>query len=235
MTRRVDERGRLRRAGLGAAIALTAAVAALPAQPAGAAPERPATVNVVHGIPGVAVKVCVDGKPAVRDFRYGEKVVGATLPSGTHRVRVVPAGKACSARAVLKKKYDLQAGKNYTIVAALRPSGAPALAAFVNRVHPTDAGMARLTVRHTAEAPAVNVWAGSTRLIGGTGFTWGEGRTFAPPKGTYRVKVTLPGSRRAVIGPRPLTLRAGKAYQVYAVGAPGDYRLVVVGVHVGDR
>lgn len=223
------------RAGLGLAVAFIAAVASLLTQPAGAATAGTATVNVVHGIPGVAVKVCVDGKPAIRDFRYGDKVVGVALPAGSHRVRVVAAKAACSAKAVLKERYHLKADADYTIVAALRPSGAAALPAFANKVRPTDAEMARLTVRHTADAPAVNVWAGSTRLIGGTGFTWGEERTTAVPAGTYRVKVTLPASRKAVIGPRHLTLRAGRAYQVHAVGTPDSYRFVVVRVRVGTR
>ena len=233
MSRGNDRHGRGWRAGLGLAVAVVAAITSVPTQSTSAAAAGTATVNVVHGIPGVAVKVCVNGKPAIRDFRYGEKVVGVGLPTGTHRVRVVPAGKRCSAPAVLKRRYDLEANANYTLVAALRPSGTAALPAFTNRVRPTDTGMARLTVRHTADAPAVNVWAGSTRLIAGTRFIWGDQRTAAVSAGTYRVKVTLPGSRKAVIGPRHLTLRAGNAYQVHAVGTPDRYRLVVVRVHVG--
>jgi hypothetical protein len=194
-----------------------------------------ATVNVVHGIPGLKVNVCVDGDPAVRNFEYGEKVVGVALPAGAHRVRVVAAGKPCSAAKLLKRRYMLEPGKNYTIVAAVRPSGAASLAAFTNRVRPTDAGKARLTVRHTAHAPAVNVWASRTKLIGGTRFSWGDGRTLAVPHGTYRVKVTLPGTTAPVIGPKRLTLRSGKAYQVYAVGTPHHYRLKVVGIRVGSH
>jgi hypothetical protein len=231
----------VRKAGLATSMALAAAAMTIPATSAAAtvmpqaASARNATVNVVHGIPGLDVKVCIDGQPAIRGFQYGEKVVGVALPAGTHRVRVVAAGKACSSAKLLKHRYKLEPGRNYTIVAAVRPSGAPTLAAFNNRVGPTDAGKARLTVRHTAQAPAVNVWANGTKLIGGTGFTWGEQRTFAVPHGTYRAKVTLPGSKAAVIGPARLKLRTGKAYQIYAIGTPGQYRLAVVKVGVGTR
>jgi hypothetical protein len=217
------------------AVAVLAVLASLLGQAASAAADRKATVNVVHGIPGVAVKVCVDGKAAIRDFRYGEKVVGVALPAGTHRVRVVPATEPCSAPALLKERYRLDGGRNYTLVAAVKPSGKPTLAAFVNRVRPTEEGKARLTVRHAAAAPAVNVWAGSAKLIGGQKFTWGDQKTLAVPKGTYRVKVTLPGDREPVIGPRHLTLRAGNAYQVHAVGTADRYRLVVVPVRVGSH
>lgn len=220
-------------AAIGAALAAPGpASAALPAE-SSVAKTQAAKVNVVHGIPRVKVKVCVDGKAAIRGFTYGEKVVGVPLPAGQHRVRVVPAGKGCHAAAILKDRYRLEAGKNYTIVAGLKPSGTPRLKAFVNRVGPVDAGKARLTVRHTAQAPAVNVWAGSTKLIGGECFTWGHSRTFTVPKGEYRVKVTLPASKKPVIGPRWLTLDAGKAYQVHAVGKAGHYRLIVVRVPVG--
>ena len=47
----------------------------------------------------------------------------------------------------------------------------PNLKAFVNNVKPTAAGKARLAVRHTAQAPAVNVWGGSSKLVSGTSFT----------------------------------------------------------------
>jgi len=192
-----------------------------------------ATVNVVHGIPGVAVKVCVDGAAVVDHFRYGSTIVGAALPAGNHTVRVVPAGKRCASPAVLTQSYALQAGLNYTVVATLNASGTPNLKPYVNDVSRTRHGTARLTVRHTAQAPAVNVWAGSTKLISGRSFTWGSSATLGVPAGSYRVKVTLPSSAKPVIGPATVALGAGKAYQVYAVGSPGHYQLVSIVVNVG--
>ena len=224
--------GRSARAwSLGVAVAATGLASGLLAAPAGAAGT--AKVNVVHGIPGVAVKVCIDGKGAADNFRYGNKIVGAVLPATTHKVRLVAAGKSCGASPILASTYALEAGHNYTIVANLDAGGTPNLKAFVNNVKRTAAGTARLTVRHTAKAPAVNVWAGSSKLIGGTHFTWGKSATLGVPAGTYSVKVTLPGSSEAVIGPASKTLRAGRAYQVYAVGSPGHFRLVTINIPVG--
>jgi len=221
------------RAALAVAVTAAGMTTALVSPPATAA--APATVNVVHGIPGVAVKVCVDGKAVVDNFRYGHTIVGAKLPPTTHKVRLVAAGKPCRSTAILKSRYTLAKGRAYTIVANLDASGTPNLKAFADNAKPTPSGAARLTVRHTAEAPAVNVWANKARLIGGTGFTWGKGATLGVPAGTYRVKVTLPGSRQPVIGPTSKTLAAGHAYQVYAVGGPGHYRLITVKSHVGTR
>lgn len=233
------KRGRLAAAGVTAAAALTATALALPAQASTAQTASghggTARVSVIHGIPGAAVKVCLDGQAAIRGFTYGEKVVGARVPAGEHRLRVVAAGRSCHSEAILRSHYRLQAGKNYTIVAAVKPSGTPRLKAYGNRVGAVDEGTSRLVVRHTAKAPAVNVWANGAKLIGGHRFTWGDSRTFAVPRGHYRVKVTLPGSNQPVIGPRRLALRAGNAYQVYAVGMSGHYRLIVVKTHVGTH
>jgi len=226
------------RRGFRACVAGTAVVAAGVAAGMAATPATAAgtsTVNVVHGIPGVAVKVCVDGKAAADHFRYRDTITGAKVAATTHKVRLVAAGKACAAPAILTSSYTLQAGRNYTIVANLNAGGTPNLKAFVNNVKPTAAGKARLTVRHTAQAPAVNVWAGTTRLVGGTSFTWGKSAAFAVPAGKYSAKVTLPGSKKPVIGPASLMLRQGRAYQVYAVGSPGHYGLVTVKVPVGTR
>ena len=221
------------RAALGVAVAAAGLTAGLVAAPATAAGM--ATVNVVHGIPGVAVKVCVDGQRVVDNFHFGDKIIGARLPASMHKVRLVAAGRSCHAPAILKSRYTLAKGRNYTIVANLDPVGTPNLKAFVNKTKPTATRTARLTVRHTAQAPAVNVWADKTKIVAGTNFTWGKGTTLAVPKGTYKVKVTLPGSRQPVIGPTMKRLAAGRAYQVYAVGAPGHYRLITVKTHVGTR
>ena len=231
MSRALTVRRPVRLGMLGVTVAAAGLTAGLVAVPANAATT--AKVNVVHGIPGVAVKVCVDGKSVADNFRYGSTIVGAALPATAHKVRLVAAGKPCGATAILKSAYTLAAGRNYTIVANLNASGTPNLKAFVNNVKSTAAGKARLTVRHTAKAPAVNVWAGGTKLISGRQFTWGKSATLAVPSGTYRVKVTLPGSSKAVIGPASKTLTAGAAYQVYAVGSAGHYRLITIKIPVG--
>ena len=179
--------------------------------------------------------MCVDGGSVADNFRYGNKTVGAQLPAGAHVVKLVAAGAQCTSSPILSEDYTLADGVNYTIVANLNAAGTANLLAFGNNVHKVDVGMARLTVRHTAEAPAVNVWASGSRLIDGTSFTWSKSRKFDVPSGTYRVKVTLPGSSNAVIGPVTLHLSAGKAYQVYAIGSAGHFRLVAVGTPVGTR
>lgn len=194
-----------------------------------------ATINVVHGIPGLDVDVCVEGAKAIRNFNPGEVVAGVKLPPGTYHLGVVAHGTPCSAE-VLAADATVTGGRNYTVVANLNASGDPNLKIFTSNVSKVDEGTVRLQLRHTAAAPAVNVWADGARLNAGNRFTWGERRVRIVPDGAYRVKVTLPDSTRPVIGPVQLHLQAGYAYQVYAWGSAGTgYDLAVVPVHVGQR
>jgi Domain of unknown function (DUF4397) len=195
-----------------------------------------AKLNVVHGIPGVTVDVCVDGSKAIPNFQPGDVVKGVALPAGSHTFKIVAQGDACSDPGILVVTTPLMAGKNYTAIAALNPKGNPKLLLFTNNVNPTKPGNARLTVRHTADAPAVNVWANGAKLIGGNDFTFGDSATLGTPRGVYAAWVSLPGDFNPVIGPAVLELKAGHAYQVYAWGNGTDgYNLAVVGLNVGTN
>lgn len=224
-------RTRLLGISIAAALMFGAMSAAIPASAAGKA-----TLNVVHGIPGVTVNVCVDGSEAIPDFQPGDVAANVQLPAGSHTFKLVAQSDTCGDTAILKKTTDLDAGKNYTVVANLNDTGAPNLKVFRNNVAKTAPGAARLTVRHTADAPAVNVWTNGARLIGGTHFTWGESATLPVPRGVYAAWVSLPGEVQPVIGPAVLVLRPGYAYQVYAWGDGTDgYHFAVVSLAVGTR
>jgi hypothetical protein len=219
--------------GLGLAATMVAGLFGL-AGPATAAAN--AKVNVVHGIPGLTVDVCVDGAKAIPDFQPGDAVKGVALPAGSHTFKIVAQGDACSASAILSVSPTLEAGKNYTAIANLDDTGAPNIKLFTNNVNPTKPGNARLTVRHTADAPAVNVWANGGKLIGGKDFTWGRSASLQTPRGIYSAWVSLPGDFEPVIGPAVLQLKAGVAYQVYAWGdGTNGYHLAVVNLNVGTN
>jgi hypothetical protein len=222
----------MRKRLLGSAIAGVIAVATLAAGPASAAD---ATLNVVHGIPGVDVDVCLNGTEAISDFNPGEVVSGVALPAGSYDVKIVAKGDDCSDAAVLEADdVALAAGRNYTAIAHLTAGGDPTLGLFVNKVKPVRRGTARLQVRHTAAAPEVDVWANGARLV--TGLVNGDTATAAVPKGIYAAWASMPGEIQPVIGPAVLRLRGGHAYQVYAWGSGSAvYRLAVVDVAVGTR
>jgi len=222
---------------IGLAVALATTMALFGGSPAQAAHTPKFTLNVVHGIPGLTVDVCVNGAKAITGFEPGDVVSGVRLPEGEYRLKVTPAGEPCGA-AVLSAMADLAGGRNrnYTVVANLDDEGAPNLALFRNNTRKTESGEARVVVRHTADAPAVNVWANGSALNRGRRFVWGEQRRFDVPKGDYEVFVSLARQSDPVIGPADLSLEAGVSYQVYAWGnGASGYGLALIPLEVGQR
>jgi hypothetical protein len=194
-----------------------------------------ASLNVVHGIPGVDVEVCVNGSIAIPDFNPGDVVTGVSLPAGMYDVKIVASGGACGAPAILEANgIELSGGNDYTAIAYLAANGDPTLGLFKNNVRPLNPGKARLTVRHTAAAPAVDVWANGGVLL--SDVENADSATMTVPTGVYGAWVSLPGDYEPVIGPAVVKLTKGNAYQVYAWGdGTAGYRFAVVGLKVGVK
>lgn len=222
----------MRKRLLGLGVAATLAVSMLGV---GTASAADASLNVVHGIPGVDVEVCVNGDVAIPGFTPGEVVTGVALPAGAYDVKIVAAGDTCDDAAILEATgVELASDRNYTAIAYLSEDGTPTLGLFRNNVRPVPARSARLTIRHTAAAPAVDVWANGGVLL--QDVPNGASATMRVPAGVYAAWVSLPGDHAPVIGPAVLKLAKGTAYQVYAWGnADAGYDLAVVGVPVGGR
>ncbi len=111
----------------------------------------------------------------------------------------------------------MPAGANATVVAHLTADGQPALTPFVNDVSAVAAGQARVTVRHTAAAPAVDVRAGGTPVA--PGLTNPNEATLTVPAGTVSADVVLAGTQTVAIGPADLALAEGTTTIVYAWGS----------------
>lgn len=223
----------MRKRFLGLAIAASVAISVLGVGTAGAASK--AKLNVVHGIPGVDVNVCVNGSEAIPDFNPGEVVTGVALDAGTYDLKIVAGADNCGDAAILSANdVELMGGKDYTAVAHLDEGGAPTLALFKNNVKALPKATARLTVRHTAAAPEVDVWANGSVLL--KDVPNGASATMKVPTGVYATWVSLPDDYEPVIGPDVLKLRKGSAYQVYAWGnGTAGYDFAVVKVQVGVK
>jgi hypothetical protein len=191
-----------------------------------------AMVTVIHGIPNTPVDVYVDdaaaaGAPALPNFQPGTVTAPIALAPGPHQVTIFAAGTKVSP--VLNVSETLTANENVSLIANLDGAGAPALSAFVNDVSMIPAGQARLVVRHTAAAPAVDV-----RADGAVAFpnlVNGQQAAADLAPGTISADVVLAGTPTVVIGPAPLTLTAGTETIVYAIGSatanPNTLGLVV--------
>jgi hypothetical protein len=96
----------------------------------------------------------------------------------------------------------------------------------VNDTATLKAGMARLIVRHTAQAPAVDVRAGGKPVF--SGLTNPKEAMADIPAGTVKADVVLAGTSTVVLGPKNLDLAAGKDTIVYAIGSASGKSLALV-------
>jgi hypothetical protein len=204
-------------AGLGLGVLATPAAAASTSK-----------VSVVHGIPGATVDVYVNGKRTLDDFKPGTVAGPLDLPAGSYDLKVVagdaPNGNA--AAVVEAKGVQVPGGANISVVAHLDASGKPKLTPFVNDVSKIAAGKARLVVRHTAAAPAVDVRANGTPAF--KGLTNPNEAKADLPAGTIKADVVLAGKTEPVIGPVDVNLKEGTSTIVYAIGSAKDSTLGVV-------
>jgi hypothetical protein len=180
-----------------------------------------AHVTVVHGIPNTPVDVYVNGTDVLPDFKFGTVSPTLSVPPGTYAVAVKAAGTSTT---LLSATETLTANENATIVANLTTEGTPTLTVFANPTTPAPAGDAWVLVRHTADAPAVDVYAGSTKVV--TDLTNpNSAGPLAVPAGTVPVSVAVNPSTSSspkVIGPVDLPLVAGHVYIAYAIGAVAE-------------
>lgn len=185
---------------------------AAPATPAGAA-----TIMLLHGIPATNVDVEVDNAVVVPNFKFGQMQNLSALSGTTLKgLKVKVAGT--STVAIDAGDVALPATGNYTVVAHLDAAGAPKLSVFSNDTVVLAAGKGRLTVRHTAAAPAVDIRAnGAVAFANLTNPNEAKADLAA---GTISADVVPAGaSSPVVIGPANLTITSGSSLIVYAVGS----------------
>ena len=206
------------------AIATGASVGVALAAPLSAHAAGTAMVSILHAVPNTPVDVCANGKALLTNFQPGTLTDPQSLPAGSYDLKITAANSGCGAAAVLEAKgVNVPAGANITVVAHLDAAGAPKLTPYVNDVSAVPAGKARLTVRHDAAAPAVDVRAGGAAVI--TNLTNPNEKSLVTNAGTVSADVVLAGSTTVVIGPADVTLKEGTSTIVYAWGSASQNNL----------
>ncbi|EWT03621.1 hypothetical protein N865_09245 [Intrasporangium oryzae NRRL B-24470] len=201
------------------ALALAPAAFALPAHAAGEA-----TVSILHGVPGATVDVYANGKALLTNFKPGTLTDPVMLPAGTYDLKVTAAGAGAGGAAVIEAKgVKVPADANITVVAHLDANGKPILTPYVNDTSKVPAGQARVTVRHDAAAPAVDVRANGTPVF--KNLTNPNEAKGVVKAGTIKADVVLAGTDTVAIGPADLTLKEGTNTIVYAWGSAADKNL----------
>jgi hypothetical protein len=216
----------MKRIAAAAVFALVAGIAVLGTGGAAGAAEN-ASVSVVHGIPNTPVNVFVNGDLTLRNFRPATVAGPLSLPAGSYEVTVFPAANtAGTGNPVIRATAQVPAGGNVSLVAHLSAQGQPTITPFVNDVSKLAAGQARLVVRHTAAAPAVDVRAGGTPVI--RGLTNPKQQVLNLPAASVNADVVLAGTSTVAIGPADVNLKEGTATIVYAIGSAEQRTLALV-------
>lgn len=208
------------------AVLAAAAVALIGAAPAHAAAAT-SKVYVVHGIPGTPVDVWVNNVKTLPNFQPKDVAGPLDLPEGSYNLALTAPGAADTSAAILKVDgAAVPGGANLTLVAHLKADGSPTITPFVNDVSPVGAGKARLVVRHTAAAPAVDVRAGGTPVF--SNLTNPNEAKADVAAGSLSADVVAAGSTTVVLGPTTLNLAEGTSTIVYAIGSLDKKTLDVV-------
>ncbi|HYQ74866.1 DUF4397 domain-containing protein [Cellulomonas sp.] len=200
-------------AGIGSALLVAAA-----ALPATAATGGTASLAVLHGVPDLTVDVYVDGTRTLDDFTPGTLAGPLDVPAGAHTLAITAADAADDSQpAIGPVDVTLEAGGSYTAVAHLTATGDPTATLFTNDTSAVPAGQGRLTVRHVAAAPAVDVLAGGSPVV--TNLANPDEQSLTVPAGTVSAAVAATGTTTPVLGPTDLTIAEGADTIVYAWGS----------------
>ena len=196
-------------------LALAALTAMAIAIPVGA--QESARIHLIHGIPDTPVDVAAGGENVIEGFEFGDtqdlsSFAGSTLEG----LQVKVAGTEDVA--IDAGNVDLPASGNYTVIAHLDDEGNATLGIFENDTSEIAAGEGRLTVRHTAAAPAVDVKANGE--VAFADLAPGAEASADLPAGTVSAEVVPAGADEpVVIGPADLPVQEGSSLIVYAVGS----------------
>ena len=215
-------------AGVVAGIALAAGFVA----PAQAISATTADLYVFHGIPDTPVDVYVDGALTLDDFQPGTFAGPLDLPAGDYEVALTAADAADASAPVLGPiTLTLAAGTSYTAAAFLDADGNPTAKLFTNDVTTTNAGEGRLTVRHTAAAPAVDILANGA--VAFSNVVNGAEGTANLPVGTISASVVPTGATEPVVlGPADVAIKDGVLTIAYAWGSLEDDTLALASQNI---
>ena len=206
-------------------VAAGALVALAGIAPANAADDV-AQLSVLHGVPGLTVDVYVNGDLTLDNFEPGDLAGPLELAPGTYTVAITASDAAdASSPAIGPVDLPLEGGKNYTAVAHLDAAGTSTATLFTNDIATVGAGEGRLTVRHVAAAPAVDILAGGTPVI--TNLTNPNESLLTLPAGTVSASVAATGTTDPVIGPADVNVAEGTNTIVYAWGSLADANLAL--------
>lgn len=229
-TQRISYFPALTRILIAAAIALASIGIVTTQAPQSQAAEKKASISVFHAIPegyGVdVVDVYADGGRIMNNLKSGELKSMRVRP-GTYDIEIYVNGERPKVdEPVLEiDRVTFLSGTCSTVTANLDEVGTPTTNVFANCVARNPVGEGRITVRHIAAAPAVDILAGGNVIFGN--LTNGAAATKRLPASTYAVTVNLANSDDRVLGPANLNVTRPFNTIVYAWGSAAEGTLAL--------
>jgi hypothetical protein len=184
-----------------------------------------ARVFIIHGIPGVNVDVYatlagapIPATPTIPNFQP-KQIVDVTAGPATVDIRIFAAGaNPQTATPVIAVLGAAVPGPGeISILAHLDNAGAPTATIYTNDNSAPLAGAARVSVRHAAQAPAVQLAAGGVPKLAVANPYFGD--LEAPAGVAIPLQLQVPFSGAAVTPTATLSFTAGMRYFVYAIGS----------------
>jgi len=189
------------------------------------AAEAASRVFIIHGIPGVPVDVYaglagapIAATPTIPGFQP-KAIVDLQAGPATVDIRVFAAGANPQTATPVIAVLGAAVPDNVelSILAHLDANGAPTATIYQNDPSTPAPGMARVSVRHAAQAPAVQLVAGGIPKLALTNPYFGD---LEVPAGTaIPLQLQVPFAGTPITGVAPLSFQSGRRYFVYAIGS----------------
>ena len=184
-------------------------------------------VFLIHGMPDTVFEVQVGEDRRLKGLRFGQfynlrAFAGTTLSFG---FKILDTGEPV----VATDGFAVPSDRSSSLVVHLGPNGSGSLTAFDNKLDPLNEGMSRLTVRHLAEAPPLDVIVDGEALLAGVEHGWEE--SIELPAGEVSVSlVAADGSEvdTGDVGPVTVPLTPGDRIVVYGFGSVAEGTLAIV-------
>lgn len=180
-------------------------------------------ISLVHGIPGMPADVMIGDSVVINAFQPGS-IADITAFRGRTLDEVSIVDDATGDVVVGPiTDLDVPATGSWSLVAHLQEDGTPTISTFENERTEVPAGSARLTFRHTAAAPAVDLVVGDQRPI--TNAVNGDSASIELPDGTLSDAQVAPTGEPAMVSLAAINLAPDTDTVIYAIGSIADDEL----------